>query len=231
MGKLNTLEQLKLRLTDAKRLIDIHVEITGEGPGRRFEVDALNRSAIILSVAAWEAFVEDLAVRNCSSLARRLKKASDLPDAVKAPMLVWLYENGGFSGPTRSAQDAMWSLAGQGWREVVRNFAKQKARNLNTPNSENITKLFRCTLGIHDITECWGYRRWNADTYREKLDDLLKLRHRVAHGALRTETVGKTRAKEAVSLVRSLGERSSVQISEYFATLDLQGRNAKIRPA
>lgn len=231
MPKRNTLEQLEARLADANRLIDIHVDLTGEGPGRRYEVDALNRSAIILAVAAWEAFVEDLAKRNCASLARRLKNAEDLPGSIKAPLLVWLYEKSNFKAPTPSAQAAMWSLAGHGWREVLREFAAHKAKNLNTPNSENVTKLFRCTLGIHDITESWGYRRWGAETYREKLDAVLTLRHRVAHGAINTETVGKTRAKDAINLVSSLADRSVTKISEHFSLLDLQGRKAKIRPA
>lgn len=231
MVKLNTLKQLEMRLSDANRLISIHVEMTGDGPGRRYEVDVLNRSAVILAVAAWESFVEDLAIRNCSALARRLKKADDLPDAIRVPLLVWLFEQGKFSGPTKSAQDTMWSLAGHGWRGVLRDFAKEKTRNLNTPSSDNVVKLFRCTLAIQDISLGWGYRRWGHQIYRDKMDELLKLRHRVAHGAITTETVGKTQAKEAVSLIRSLGERSVSQVSQNFRSFDLQGKRAKIRPA
>lgn len=227
----DTIAMLELRLADANRLIGIHANMTGTGPGRRYEVDVLNRSAIILAVAAWESFVEDLAIRNSVALERRLKRAEDLPESIRTPLLLWIYESAKFSSPTNEARAAMWSLAGNGWRFKFRDFVKEKSKNLNTPNSENVAKLFRLSLGIQNITDDWIYRRWGSDTYNKRLDDLLRLRHRVAHGAISTETVGKTRARKAVSLVRHLGERTVESVSKNFNAFDLQGKRAKIKPA
>ncbi len=231
MAKETTLARLEARLADAQQLMAIHSTLTGDGRGRRYDVDALNRSAVILAVAAWEAFVEDLAFRNAASLARRFKKAEDFPEEIREPLLVSLLGSTDFKNPTPAAREAVWRLAGHGWRSEFRAFAENKAKSLNTPNSDNIRKLFKCTLAIEDITASWSYRRWGAEVYRTKLDETLRLRHRIAHGTIGNETVGKTRAKDAIGLVSSLGHRSVAAVSNNFKRFDLQGRSAKLRPA
>src|SRR4051812_72765 len=55
------LEQLLANMRETQRLMEIHTEVAGGGPGRKHDVEVLNKSAIVLSVACWEAFVEDLA--------------------------------------------------------------------------------------------------------------------------------------------------------------------------
>lgn len=47
-------------VSDLTELFKLHVKQTGKGPGRRRGVEVLNRSAIVLTTACWEAFVEDV---------------------------------------------------------------------------------------------------------------------------------------------------------------------------
>jgi hypothetical protein len=47
-------------LKDVTRLKDIHGRITSKGPGRKRDVEVLHKSALVLLVACWEAFVEDM---------------------------------------------------------------------------------------------------------------------------------------------------------------------------
>ena len=47
-------------LRDVTRLKDIHGRITTKGPGRKHDVEVLHKSAIVLVVACWEAFIEDM---------------------------------------------------------------------------------------------------------------------------------------------------------------------------
>lgn len=47
-------------LKNAKDLVEIHNRLGGR-PGRRFGEMSLNRAVVILTVAAWQAYVEDLA--------------------------------------------------------------------------------------------------------------------------------------------------------------------------
>lgn len=228
--KLTSLEQLDLRLADARRLIEIHGELTGEERGRRHNYDALNRSAVMLSVAAWENFCEDLARRNAASLARRLKTSGDLPASIREPLIQWVYDTNGMSTLNGDTRRAMWALTGSGWRECYRVFAEAKTKSLNTPNSANIIELFRKTVGVSDITSTWGYRRWTRDVYVGKLDYLLRTRHMIAHGVI-NETVGKGQARASITLVNMLAQWMVTALATHFEAMDLQGRKARIRPA
>jgi hypothetical protein len=225
----SVLGRLNARLADARQLIDIHTTLTGNARGRRYDVDALNRGAVILSIAGWEAFVQDLALQNAGYFALGLPGAGHLPDEPREAFLVWLHGTTDFKNPTPAARQAMWSITGQGWRRKFREFAKEKVDSFSTPSPNNVGKLFRTLLGIDDITDAWGYRRWGPDIYREKLDQTLLLRHRIAHGAIGSETVGKTRAREAISLVSSLGQRSSDEIKEHFKQFKLNVRRRRSR--
>jgi len=37
----------------------IHEEVAGQGAGRKYGIDVLNRAAIVFVTACWESFVED----------------------------------------------------------------------------------------------------------------------------------------------------------------------------
>ena len=87
------IRRLESRLKDARGLIGFHSDLTGDERGRRYEVDALNRGAVVLAVAAWDAFVEDLARDNSLTLARRLRSPASLPSEVRKSLLVWLHES------------------------------------------------------------------------------------------------------------------------------------------
>lgn len=53
------LDRFETSMTDSDNLVSIHREL-GQGVGRRTREIALNRSIVVLSVAAWQAFVQDL---------------------------------------------------------------------------------------------------------------------------------------------------------------------------
>jgi hypothetical protein len=47
-------------MSAVERLLQIHVKLGGERPGRRWGSEGLNKSAVVLLVACWEAYLEDL---------------------------------------------------------------------------------------------------------------------------------------------------------------------------
>jgi len=51
-------------LSDAQELVDAHASLKTGQPGRQWGLGALNRVAVAMCVAAWEAYVEEL-VREC----------------------------------------------------------------------------------------------------------------------------------------------------------------------
>lgn len=46
-------------LRDVERFREIHAEAVGDGPGRKHDVEVLNRAVIVFICACWEAYVED----------------------------------------------------------------------------------------------------------------------------------------------------------------------------
>lgn len=195
------LAALHTRLDDARRLIEIHDETTGIAAGRRYNFDALNRASVILSMAAWEGFVEDLLKYSSKFIATRLDGPSDFPQSIRETMLYKLHLDGNWGALNASTKSGIWSLAGSGWRAAYVGYATSRIRGLNTPNVENVGKLFKTVVGLSDFAQDWGARRWDRETYVNKLNDALTLRHRIAHGTIGTETVGKTRARNALSVV------------------------------
>jgi len=108
------LKRLGARLSDAARLLEIHAECTGEDRGRRHGYDALNRSAVILAVAAWEGYVEDRLEGAAAVISRRLKKADDLPANVRDAMLAAMHDEKGWAKLNPATMQGIWSLAGAG---------------------------------------------------------------------------------------------------------------------
>src|ERR1035438_1961739 len=83
-------------IAEVRRLVAIHERLTGKGPGRRVDVETLNKSGIVLLVACWEAFVEDLADAAFEFLLTNASEHSVFPASVLA----------GASEPLRIDKDA-----------------------------------------------------------------------------------------------------------------------------
>jgi len=142
-------------------------------------------------------------------------------------MLQWLHEKGDWSKLSKETRESVWSLAGNGWRKVYRQFAESRVNSLNTPNHENIRRLMSTTVGMSEFSSNWGTGRWSKEDYATRLDRLLDVRHRIAHGALGDETVGKQKAKDATKLVRRLAQCMVAKVDNHIAGLDLNDLRPK----
>lgn len=221
------IKSLTGRMADAHRLIEIHEECTGDEPGRRYNYDALNRSVIILSVAAWEGFVEDLLLYATDRLSQKLSSPSGLPTTVRDAMLAHMYEVKGWKNLNQSSKETLWKLAGRGWRECYTDYAKTKISLLHTPNHNNVKKLCASVIGLSDFACDWGARRWRPQDYIAHLDILLELRHRIAHGTIGEETVGKTRAKDAISRVERIAKWTDKTVLKHLSSLTIRRTRRK----
>jgi hypothetical protein len=57
---------------DVERLLTIHQDLAGNTPGRKYGVEVLNKSAIVLICAYWEAYNEDI-LHEALVLQRRIR--------------------------------------------------------------------------------------------------------------------------------------------------------------
>ena len=147
--------RLQTRLKDARRLVEIHEECTGNQPGRRHGYDTLNKSVIVLTVAAWEDFIEDLAKYAAIQINGRAKGPSTLPSNVRDAMLAHLYVAGGWDSLTQKTKDPVWALSGRGWRREYLAYVKVRVNSLHTPNYANAKKLYSSLIGLSELTKTW----------------------------------------------------------------------------
>ena len=96
---------------DITELWNIHQEVAGQGAGRKYGVEVLNRAAIVFITACWESYIEDLATESFDFL------LANAPDATAIPAKVRAFS----SKPILEQKDAtkLWAIADAGWRAVL----------------------------------------------------------------------------------------------------------------
>lgn len=102
---------LDANLKDVEKLLDLHEEKGGKLRGRRFGLEVLNKSAIVLICACWEAYCEDLAAEALTLIVRHAKSADQLPKDLKKNVMKAL--------AGRKDELAIWAIADGGWRKAA----------------------------------------------------------------------------------------------------------------
>ncbi|WP_406636421.1 HEPN domain-containing protein [Amycolatopsis sp. WGS_07] len=194
---------------DIDRLLAIHTEQAGDGPGRKWQVEALHKSAIVLLTAFWEAFCEDLAAEALQHLVKHADDVVTLPKALRQRVAKELKEN--------KNELALWGLAGNGWRDVLtdRLDRLQETRNraLNTPKTRQINQLFDETVGIEGVSSSWYWPGMSAQRAGAKLDEYIVLRGAVAHRGAAADSIKKSHVTAYYTHVKRLIGRTDSHVA------------------
>jgi hypothetical protein len=163
---------------DIKRLIELHEDIGGKGPGRRYGLEVLNKSAIVLITAFWEAYCEDIASEGLAHIVKHAKTADALPDELKKAIAKKLKKE--------PHELELWKIADDGWRGYLSSHLEdmkvERDRRLNTPKTEQINELFRAAVGIEKMSSNWYWpNKMKADRAVAQLDEFVTLRGAIAH--------------------------------------------------
>jgi len=208
------LQTLFSNLKETLTLTEIHTTLTGKKPGRRRDVDILNRTAIVLAVARWESFVEDLARAAFNHL---LLKALT-PDLFPTKVLALA------GAELRSASDVrrIWELAAEGWRQVLIGHRDRVLAafldSFHTPRPEKVDHLLEQLIGLKDLSHQWNWRNSRAAHVSKRLNDLVSLRGSIAHRVSAGRYVYKREVKDAVNLVQCLAAVSSNRVRTFLVT-------------
>lgn len=192
-------------LSEVHRILEIHEELTGAGPGFKPNVGVLNKSAIVLLVACWEAFIEDLAKTAFDILLSRVKSHNLLPKKVLAEA----------SKQLRGATDdrAVWRLAGEGWKKVLmehkEDVLKRHIGKLNTPKPDQVDELFEELLGIRNMSSNWHWTGCSVDDATRKLKELVELRGTIAHRVKTSRKVYKRSVERYVKFINRIAMETS----------------------
>jgi hypothetical protein len=142
------------------QLITIHGRLQA-GRGRRHQQDAIHRAGVVLVVAAWESYVEQVVLESISAIEIDAGVGGAVPPGNPIP----------------------------NWARHV--FASRRAevtqvvKKFNTPSAVNVRDLLNETLEFQPWPHwAWhaGRRQWDQEEVRRRLNTWLDVRHSVAHG-------------------------------------------------
>lgn len=195
---------------DVERLMEIHVDVSGDGPGRKHGVEVLNKSAIVLMCAAWEAYCEDLASEAVEHLVTHAKDASVLPKVLRKQIAKELEGD--------SDEAAIWRIADDGWRGLLKSrlsdITERRNRKLNAPKTSNIEALFEEAVGLPNISKQWRWQAMLSTQAASKLDGFVELRGAIAHRARASAKVKKSDPKKFKDHAERLVDITDIYINE-----------------
>ena len=198
-------------VADIKRLLEFHEEKGGTAPGRRYGLEVLNKSAIVLITSYWEAYCEDIAAEGLPHLVEHLPTAEKLPKDLKKQIAKELELD--------KNEIAVWALTDDGWRDLLkkrlRKLQADRNRRLNTPKSTQIDELFRSALGVSRMSDSWKWVRLPADKSRKRLDKFVELRGAIAHRGKAAESVKKKQVQDYFDFVKRLAGRTGGEVNKY----------------
>ncbi len=199
------MESLIQNISEVRRLMQIHEQLGGKTPGRKHKLEVLNKSGIVLLVACWEAFIEDLASTAFDSMLSHAEDHTTFPSDVLTRS----------SRQLKNAQDErlVWNLAGKGWRTVLAahkvELFKEYVGKLNTPKPKQIDALFSALIGIDNLSWRWSWKGMSAEAATDKLNRLVELRGSIAHRVAAAKTVHKADVKNHLKFIYRLAVRTS----------------------
>ncbi len=188
-------------------LVEIQEERPLKGAVFQKRVDVLNKAAIVLLVASWEAFVEDLAKNAFDHLIENAESPTVFPKKVLALSVKDIHEN--------QDRTKVWNLAGDGWKDVLKAHRKkvvdQHIGRLNTPRAKQVDSLFLDIIGFKKMSSLWKWRGMPHKTALNKLEALINLRGEIAH---RVRSKRKVRKIDIINYARFIS-RISVIMSNH----------------
>jgi hypothetical protein len=204
---------------DVDHFIDLYgaVEQLSEADGEPIPkgIDVLFRSAVVLMVSHWEAYVEDICSEALTHLVNHLPSAENLPKELKKKVAKELSES--------KNELAMWEIADEGWRALLlgrlSDYQAGRDRSFNTPKSQNTADFVRNVLGIKDIRSSWKYEALNKEPLEKKLDQLIAIRSQIAHRGKIEEQINREWVEEHIKFLQKVVSSTGGEINRHLKKL------------
>lgn len=197
-------------------LLDIHRFLTGSRPGRRHMPDILNKSALTLEVACWEAFIEDMCSSAFQFTITNCNAPSMIPNKVLACAAKPIVE-------TEDREITIWTFSGTGWKDVLQRHKElvldRYIGKLNTPKPAQIDKLCEELLGYRHMSNQWNWQGMDSQAACERLINLIVRRGSIAHRVNAETYVRKKEAMDARVFLTRLAVITSNRIRMHLFRL------------
>jgi hypothetical protein len=201
----NAYQEFSKNLTDVKRIISLHNELSRpEGQGKRGKraLGHLTRGGTVLLCAAWERYIESVLEEGATFLAQRHSLTTLHAQPKK---FVTDFVNGKKSTFTQSN---LPDNLGAALVEAVRT----RTEKFNTPKYENIQPLFQQVLALDDIADAWSLPS-------ATIDEFVKRRGEVAHRGGQSKYVRFSDLVAAVDTVSQFVLDTDNCLSDHVRTL------------
>ncbi|MBA2880187.1 hypothetical protein HNR65_000494 [Desulfosalsimonas propionicica] len=206
------IDSLKTNFQEIDRILEIHGEISGSGPGYKHNVQVLNKSAVVLLLACWEAYIEDLADNSFYFMLSKSKQPQVFPDHVLSNA----------AKEIKKSNSDVWSLANMGWKTVMQDHKNKILEKytvqgaFNTPSPKNIDALFSNLIGYKSISRTWYWPAMSIENSKKKLEELIELRGSIAHRVQSAKKVTKTHVKDSKAFIFRLAIISNNRVVKYI---------------
>lgn len=188
-------------------------------------VQCLNKSAIVLTSAVWEAYVDDVCGNAVDHLSQHLPDASNLPDLIKLEIAAEIHRRYNDAPGKKKDRKSAWELADGGWKIVLaNNLTRIKEKMLmgnafNTCKADNVKDLLERAIGLQDVCQFWRWQGATPDRVRTRLDEYIGLRGDVAHRGAAATSIRKNQCTAFLGLVEHLVGATETAISNHLQTL------------
>ncbi len=209
--KAEHMNNLVENISEVERLMEIHKGTAGSAPGYKHNLAVLNKSGIVLLVACWEAFIEDLAQNAFEFMLDASVKHTTFPNEVLTSSSKCLKNS-------KDNRD-VWKLAGDGWKKVLTDHKSELFKNnigkLNTPKPAQVDYLYKSLLGISSLSSKWKWTGMSVSKSKDKLTKLVELRGAIAHRVSTSSGVHKSVVEDHSSFIHLLAVKSSNAVSNH----------------
>lgn len=171
---------------DVLKLIETHTFYSNNKRGRK-NLGHLTRSAVVMLCAAWERYNEDLLLETIDEICAEITDIKRLNNEIKKTISEKVKADNHITKPIE--------LAGNGWKEVWRNYAEEETKLLNTPKGAKLRKLYLTYLGITDFTRFWTV---NNST---EIDHFVTDRGNIAHNGNKASYIRMSKLRTYQDLV------------------------------
>ena len=213
------IDALKSNMAEINRLLAIHKQVAGAGAGRKLDVEVLNKSGIVLLLACWEAYIEDLAAAAFKRLLTVATEPTAFPEHVLAIAAKEI---------KKSDTLTFWGIAKDGWKAELTKHGQRvldlyiERGSFNTPSAPKIDRLFSEMVGLTSVSKQWYWGGMSHIRSAEKLAQLIELRGNIAHRVKTSHPVMKADVVQYKQFIYRLAvithNRTNVFLQTRFAT-------------
>lgn len=186
-----------------KRLVEISSRQTNKP-----DSEVIQYSAIVFLVAIWQDYLTYLVEDSFNAMIEVADDPHHFPMKVLTLASKEIREN--------KDESMVWKLAGAGWKEVLLEYSKKLIGSFNTPNYDKVDILFDRSIGKKNISENWKWNGMTAEKAKQMLDEILTIRHELAHKGRAKQTINKKKLEEYIHFIHRLVVCTNNSVANYL---------------